>query len=212
MKKITLLLALCLASFTAVHAQDGPIGTRSSTDYAPSTSDSRNNGFGVKGGFNLSNVRGDDKDIIPSRENYNAFHFGFYGQFGLNDKVSIQPEFLYSRKGFRYTEGGEETTNRFDYLQVPVLFVYNFVDNVSFHIGPQVSVMTKYKNGDEDLNIADSGLNSLDYGAVAGLEGRLGPARVGVRYDLGLGKLAEDEPNKLYNNTFQVYLGIGFTN
>ncbi|MBC6611042.1 PorT family protein [Hymenobacter sp. BT507] len=229
MKKITLLLAAFAASLSLAHAQVRPGGAMSSTDYFRSSSDSRNNGFGVKGGFNLTNVHGDDKGGIPARENLNTFHAGVYAQFGLNSKVAIQPELLYSRQGYRYnqTQAGstEQRVNRLDYLKLPVLLTYNFLDNVSVHVGPQVALLTKVKNAGVDQSISDYGYHSLDYGVVGGIEFRVGPARIGGRYDLGLAKIRKDgyattgaagqinvPSGDVRNQAFQVYLGLGISN
>ncbi|OUJ75862.1 porin family protein [Hymenobacter crusticola] len=219
MKKLLLCSALCFAT-ASVWAQEGPSGIRSSTDYGTGTNDSRNNGFGVKGGWNLSGVRGDNKSSLANRDNLNSFLAGIYAQFALNDKFSIQPEFLYSRKGYEAdpASGAPATYTRktqLDYLQVPVLFVYNFLDNVSVHIGPQAALLINAKNSTLDTSISQAGFHSLDYGAVGGLEARVGPARIGARYDLGLAKIRKASAmpmgDKLYNQAVQVYLGLGFS-
>ena len=227
MKNLALLLALFLASGTAAQAQERVGGIRSSTDYQASTSDSRNNGFGVKGGFNLADLRGGDKGAYQNLESLKSFHAGLYAQFGLNDKVSIQPEFLFTRKGFDAQQfdpvsgvaSGQQRATRLDYVQIPVLFVYNVFDNVSLHVGPQASLLVRAKYAGTERSISDAGLNSLDYGVVGGVEGRIGPARVGARYDLGLADIYKDPKDakadaydNVKNGVFQVYVGLGFTN
>jgi len=227
MKSLTLFLALSLVLITAAQAQERVDGVRSSTDYQPSTSDSRNNGFGIKGGFNLSDLRGGDKDAYQNLESLKSFHAGLYAQFGLNDKVSIQPEFLFTRKGFDAQQfdpvsgvaSGQQRATRLDYVQIPVLFVYNVFDNVSLHLGPQASLLVRAKYAGTERSISDAGLNSLDYGVVGGVEGRIGPARVGARYDLGLADIYNDPKDakadaydNVKNGVFQVYVGVGFTN
>ncbi|MBG8554336.1 porin family protein [Hymenobacter guriensis] len=233
MKKLLLLLTCAMASVTMAAAQDGPIGVRKSTDYASgSSSDSRNGGFGIKGGVNFADIRGDGKKSYGDAKNYNSFHAGFYSQFSFSDKFSLQPEILYSRQGFKGTipnTTGTSTT-RLDYIQVPVLLVFNFLDNVSLHVGPQVSLLTKVKEGDLDRKIANEqdpngtyiysySYNSLDYGLSAGLEARVGPARVGGRYTAGFNEIIKDPKNgvstaatDIKNGAFQVYVGIGITN
>jgi len=225
MKKLLLLLAACGFSLAA-SAQERVNGVRSSTDYAPATSDSRNNGFGIKGGFNLSDIRGGNKDTYKdpmSIANLKTYHAGIYAQFGVNDKVSIQPEVLFTRKGYDdrplllgSPNPSPTRETRLDYIQVPVLFVYNFLDNVSVHVGPQASLLVRVKDSGEEKSIASSGLHSLDYGVVGGLEARIGPARVGARYDFGLADIYKSSANRVYedvkNGVFQVYVGVGFTN
>ncbi|GAA4013213.1 hypothetical protein GCM10022408_27670 [Hymenobacter fastidiosus] len=233
MKKITLLLALALASVSALAQDSGKIGPRSSSDYAGGSGghDSRNTGFGVKGGFNLSDVYGDNKKNYTDGSNYKAFHAGVYGQYGFSDKFSVQPELLYSRQGFQgtstYTNGSTTTTvkeRRLDYVQVPVLLVFNVLDNVSLHVGPQVALLTKVTEDGKERKIANEGniygysYNSLDYGVAAGVEGRVGPARIGARYTAGFADVINNQVtvtggkalDNIRNSLFQLYVGIGF--
>jgi len=224
MKKTLLFLLLAVASGPAVFAQARAGGALTSKDYTGGgTTESRNTGFGVKGGYSLSNFYGSGKDIFPGgRENLNAFNAGVYGQFGFNTFSSVQVELLYSRKGIRTDNGNNDL--RLDYLSLPILYVGNVTSNVSFHIGPQVSLLTKVKYLGQDRDLNASGFNSIDFGGVAGLEARIGPARLGARYDLGLSRviksgaafpntinLGNNADNSIHNQTFQVYLGLGFT-
>jgi hypothetical protein len=217
MKKTLLFLLLAVASGPAAFAQAAPGGSQSSKDYTGgAVTESGNTGFGVKGGYSLSNFRGDGADGIDGRKSLNNFHAGVYGQFGFNDFSSVQVELLYSRKGVEFNDGtgGGKQELRLDYLSVPVLYVGNITENISFHVGPQLSLLTKIKSAGEDLDIEENGFNSLDLGGVAGLEARVGPARIGARYDLGFSKLLEDSSfsdGDVRNNTFQVYVGIGIT-
>jgi hypothetical protein len=231
MKKIFLFLLLAVASAPAAFAQAAPGGAQSSKDYTGgAVTDSRNTGFGIKGGYNLNGLRGDGVKGID-RQARSDFHAGVYGQFGLDDFSSIQAELLYSRQGFEANTGftGTNTATsarqrvRMDYLMLPIMYVGNFTDNLSFHVGPQVSLLTNIRQDEKSLDAKNNGFNSFDFGGVGGLEARIGPARVGARYNLFLGKIFEDgrpstsviNPDfanaKLYNNMLQVYVGIGFT-
>ena len=221
MKKTLLFLLLAVASSPAAFAQARAGGATSSKDYTSGGTDSRNTGFGIKGGYSLSNFYGNGKDLFPGRDNLNTYHAGVYGQFGLNNFSSVQVELLYSRKGARYNNGSNNKTDlRLNYLSLPILYVGNITDNISFHLGPQLSLLTKVLNDGKDEDLKANGYNSLDLGAVAGLEARIGPARVGARYDLGLSRILKDDvkytgttgdKSSLHNQTFQVYVGIGLT-
>ena len=224
MKKTLLFLLLAITSAPAAFAQGRPGGALSSADYASSGTDSRNTGFGVKGGYNLNGLRGDDISGI-NRNSHSDYHAGVYGQFGFNNFSSVQVELLYSRLGFAANTGANnaQQTYRTTYIQLPVMYVGNFTENLSFHVGPQVSLLTNVRREGQDLALAENGFNSLDFGGVGGLEARIGPARVGARYNLSLGRLFEDNiPDnasvstkfgdaKIYNNLLQVYIGIGLT-
>lgn len=231
MKKTFLLLSLAVASSTTAYSQARPGGTLSSKDYTGGgTTGSRNTGFGVKGGYNYNNLRGDDISGI-NRNSMNGFHAGVYGQLGFNSFSSVQVELLYSRQGFGadFTPSGSTSKQTYsykmDYISLPIMYVGNFTDNLSFHVGPQLSLLVNANNGNS-LALSENGFHSFDYGGVAGLEARIGPARVGARYNLSLGKVFQEPTTSLnvnnavafnykdkniYNNLFQVYVGIGIT-
>lgn len=221
MKKTLLFLLLAMASAPAAFAQNRPGGEISSKDFTGGgVTSSRNTGFGIKGGYNLNGLRGDDISGI-NRNSRSDFHAGVYGQLGFNEFSSVQAELLYSRQGFEANTGANGARQRFrmDYVMLPILYVGNVTETISFHVGPQVSLLTNIRNNEQTLDIAANGFNSFDFGGVGGLEARVGPARVGARYNLSLGKIFEDgntnagpfANSKLYNNLLQVYVGIGFT-
>lgn len=221
MKKTLLFLLLAMASAPAVFAQNRPGGEMSSKDFTGGgVTSSRNTGFGIKGGYNLNGLRGDDISGI-NRNSRSDFHTGVYGQLGFNEFSSIQAELLYSRQGFEANTGANGARQRFrmDYVMLPIMYVGNVTETISFHVGPQVSLLTNIRKDEQTLDIAANGFNSFDFGGVGGLEARVGPARVGARYNLSLGKIFEDgnttagafANSKLYNNLLQVYVGIGFT-
>ena len=228
MKKIALILSLFALCGGSAFAQRGVEGIRKSSDYQ-TTPDSRNNGFGLKGGWNASTIRGTDRGNYSDISARNNFHAGAYAQFGFSPKTSMQVEALYSRQGYKagsqYRAAGmqDKYETQLDYVQVPVMFVYNFVDNVSFHVGPQVSLLVNAKENKNSVNLSSRNYNSLDYGAVGGIEARVGPARVGGRYVLSLGDIYNDPKmengvatpdgrlDNIKNSVVQVYVGFGFS-
>ncbi|GAA4055861.1 hypothetical protein GCM10022409_48920 [Hymenobacter glaciei] len=228
MKKPVLFLALALATATQALAQSG----MSSKDYdnGSTGTESRNTGFGIKGGYNTSNINGSGADLFPNKNSFAAFNAGVYGQFGFSNFASLQVEALYIRKGY-HTDAGTTSTGtsysahdtRLDYFELPVLFVGNITETLSVHVGPQISVLTKVLNDGKNLDLNANGYNTLDYGVIGGAEARLGPARLGVRYDLSLADIYKTGAAVQYGNTaltvtdgkvrnqsIQVYLGIGF--
>jgi hypothetical protein len=223
--KHALLLLASLAATGAAHAQVR--GTPAASDYSEGQSTtSRNTGFGIKGGLSYSDLQGSGINIFTNRDQLKTFHAGVYGQHGFTHFASVQVEVLYSRKGFESTNAATNASqhNRLDYLALPVLFVGNITETLSFHLGPQVSVLTGARSGDADLDVGQSGYHRFDFGGVAGAEARLGPARLGVRYDLSFANLYKDGAALTYNgqplsalvtdsnirnSVLQVYLGIG---
>jgi hypothetical protein len=222
--KHALLLFAALAATGTAHGQVR--GLPSSRDYSEGESTtSRNTGFGIKGGLSYSDLQGSGTSIFTSRDQLKTFHAGVYGQYGFTHFASVQVEALYSRKGFQSTNAaGGQQDNRLDYLAVPVLFVGNITETLSLHLGPQVAVLTGARSGGQELEVSQSGYHRFDFGGVLGAEARLGPARLGVRYDLSFANLYKDgaaltyngqplstlvtDPN-IRNAVLQVYLGLG---
>lgn len=235
MKNLFLLFALALATGPQALAQGG----MSSKDYdnGATGTESRNTGFGIKGGYNTSNINGSGTDLFPNKNSLAAFNAGAYAQFGFTNFASLQIEVLYIRKGY-HTDAGTITTGsgstavatpytahdtRLDYFELPVLFVGNLTETLSVHVGPQVSVLTKVLNDGKNLDLNANGYNTLDYGLIGGAEARLGLARLGVRYDLSLADIYKTgaavqygntaltvQDGKVRNQSIQVYLGIGY--
>ena len=78
---LTLFLA---ATFGTLHAQDNNVNTE----------------FGVKGGFNMSNLTKDDN--VDDNNILYGFNAGLYATLPISDFVAIQPEILFTTKGTEY--------------------------------------------------------------------------------------------------------------
>ncbi|MBK0403340.1 PorT family protein [Adhaeribacter sp. BT258] len=218
MKKIFLLFAGLSLSFCTL-AQNTNVTTRLPQNHNLEGGGGNvdNSGFGIKGGVNFNQLRGDDKGNINNLKNLTTWHAGIYGQFPVAGSrvFSIQPEILFNRRAF---EAQDTVEMKMDYLEVPFLFVFNVLDNLSFHVGPQAGVLLTVQENERELGESTKDrMNSFVYGAVGGVEARVSFARVGARYHLGLneiykepstiaGKTVED----LKNGQFQIYVGVGF--
>ncbi|WP_151088217.1 porin family protein [Hymenobacter baengnokdamensis] len=190
--------------------------------------------FGLKAGGSLSNLSGN----LTNQSQYNnrlGFQAGAMLNFGLaNDMFSIQPEVLYSQKGFKYADqqyttalGTYHNTGsvRYDYLDVPVL-VRLKVGSVFFEAGPQYSYLmnistdrTQTFNGSV-VGTAGSGTTDLsnvnrnEIGYVGGLgfqstQGFL----LGLRYNGAFTDFAKDgysnnDFKNARNSVFQAYIGF----
>lgn len=169
-----------------------------------------NSGFGLKGGLNFADVR--NLDAGMNFKTKTSYHVGAFAQFSVTDWFSLQPEILYSRKGYDSTN----VARKLDYFDLPLLLVFNPLSNVSFHVGPQASLLMTVKEGETEINKAAS-YKSLDYGVVGGVEARVSFFRLGARYSLGMNEIYQDAYRQVASNVnrdikngaFQVYLGIG---
>lgn len=208
MKNIFALLSLIFLSYAAAAQSTGP--TVLQRDHNVVSGVGNNSGFGLKGGVNFANLRGSDRDLRGSLSTLTSFHAGAYAQFSLSDAFSLQPEVLYSRKGFERAD----SAFRYDYIEVPVLAVFNITETISLHAGPQVGVMLAAKEGGREINMEP--LNTFEYGVVGGAEARFDRFRLGARYNLGLADIRKENNlgarinEDIKNAVFQVYLGIGF--
>lgn len=217
MKRILYVLAGLALSFNAA-AQNTNVTTKLPQNHNLEGGDTYtdNSSFGIKGGVNFNHLRGADADNLDKLSNPTSWHAGLFGQFPLagSQKVSLQIEALYNRRGF----DSDSVDVEIDNIDLPVLFVYNFLDNVSIHVGPYVGVLlTAKENGKEVPEKIKTMMNSFNYGVAAGAEARLSFLRFGARYNLGLNEIYKEDRhinNKVVQDIksglFQVYVGVGF--
>lgn len=164
------------ASFGMLHAQDDNVTTE----------------FGVKGGFNMSNLyqsEADDNNVIY------GFNAGVYATLPISDFIAIQPEILYTTKGAEldYNNAFLQGNAKFklNYIEVPLLVRVNITKNFNVHAGGYASYLVSSKvTGDGDINFDDAvdtdDLNKFDAGLSAGIGVDFSPISVGLRYNYGL--------------------------
>lgn len=166
------------ASFGMLHAQDTNVTTE----------------FGVKGGFNMSNLvdSGDDPDDNNILYGFNA---GVYATLPISDFVAIQPELLFTTKGSELKYDNAFATGnakfRLNYIELPLLVRVNVTKNFNIHAGGYASYLVSSKvtgSGDFDFNedIDTDDLAKFDAGLSAGIGVDFNPISVGVRYNYGL--------------------------
>jgi hypothetical protein len=180
-----LLCALTLflsASFGMLHAQDNNVNTE----------------FGVKGGFNMSNLynnNADDENILY------GFNAGVYATLPISDFIAIQPEILFTTKGaeLEYDNAFVSGTGKFklNYIEVPLLVRVNVTKNFNIHAGGYASYLVSSKvsgdgdfNFDEDIDTDD--LNKFDAGLSAGVGVDFNPISIGLRYNYGLTTIGKE--------------------
>lgn len=181
--------------------------------------------FGIKGGINLSNLYVDDVKDENMKVGVNV---GVFGKFPVTQGFSIQPELLYSSKGAKLAYdnilGNGEYRFNLNYVELPVLAVFNLGKNFNIHAGPYVSLLTSAnikrldKKNNEIDNIADldtDNFKRFDYGLVGGVGLDIENFTIGARYNYGLneigdGGLAGQATKNSKNSAFTFYIGIGF--
>ena len=180
--------------------------------------------FGINGGLNLSNLYVNevgDENIKPGA------HAGFYAKLPIAGGVSIQPEVVYSMKGsqINYNNvllGSGKYRFNLNYIDVPVLAVFNVTRNFNIHAGPYASflVSAKVKDVDSEGNVNGvtelnkDNFHSIDYGAVAGIGFDIENVSLGARYNYGMREVgkegrANDVTNGAKNSVVSFYIGFG---
>ena len=182
--------------------------------------------IGVKGGINVANVDTNVEDISDLIDSKTGFVGGGFVTLGLGSLFALQPELLYSQKGFQVDEFGETVKLNTNYIEIPVLLKAQFKlamlrpavyagPVVSFETGCDVSVADISVNCDEGGDFDERKKN--EWGAVFGanLDFFLGPVTLILdgRYQLGLTNLndAPDSTEEVKNQVWQFMAGVGWT-
>jgi Outer membrane protein beta-barrel domain len=137
MKKIILMFVVMTSINAATNAQ------RTKKDNAT------NFQFGIKAGLNVSNVYDTKGEDFVAKAKAGAA-VGAFAQIPLGSIIGIQPEILYSQKGFKGTGkllGSQYSyTRTTDYLDIPILLAIKPVEMVTIVVGPQYSFLLREKN------------------------------------------------------------------
>lgn len=157
--------------------------------------------FGLRGGLNLASIVKDDDAPEFSSNMKAGFQAGVYLQLPLSKTFSVQPEVLFSQKGYRadgstllgdYKYG--VTTN---YIDVPLLAKITPAKNFGIVVGPQFSFLTnssyKFTSGSaqfqSEVENNNDNLRKNIFGGLVGLEaGIMDNVTISARYALDFQK------------------------
>jgi hypothetical protein len=215
----TVSLFLFSITTTAVFAQDDEFDTREKFE------------FGAKAGINISNVY-DEKGEDFVADSKVGFAGGVYVSIPLNKYVGIQPELLFSQKGFQSTrtfDGGilfndytvkySTTTN---HLDIPIQLQIKPVKFLTVVVGPQYSfVLSKEdkredSNGNVNADTTDYNNNNIRkniFGLVGGVDFNISHLVISGRagWDLQNNNGDGTSSNPRYKNAwYQVTVGVKF--
>lgn len=184
--------------------------------------------FGVKGGLNISNFSGDTEGM--NLKSIAGFNLGAFAAIDLSEKITIQPEILYSTLGAKAVNvsafygdmlfTGDVKFN-LSYINVPVMIKYYVADKFNLEAGPQIGFLTSAKTSTKldgssqtvDEDIKDS-FESVDFGLNFGAGYDLTKnVSAGIRYNLGLSNIFKTEngdDSKTQNSVFSLSVGYKF--
>lgn len=165
--------------------------------------------LGAKVGANLGKIDGQS-----FKDGFNlGYQLGGFAEINFNKNIGIQPEVLFSQTKTKYdTSFGQilklsdgENIN-LNYLSIPILLRINAGSLLTFHLGPQYSILmnkseTLLQNGKEAFK-------SGDFSVVAGAQVNLGALRVYGRYNIGLSNIGDIGNQDKWKNQ-QLQLGVG---
>lgn len=184
--------------------------------------------YGVKGGLNVSNFSG-DTDGMDLKARF-GFNVGGFVEVKLSEKISLQPELLYSTQGAKFANVGGDVDGVFytgdvkmnlGYINIPVMFKYYGTQKFYVEVGPQIGFLVSAKsktkldgfNRTNELDIKDY-FKSIDFGVNFGAGYDFTEnLSVAARYNLGLaniGKTVAGDDGKLHNGVFSLSVGYKF--
>ena len=135
MKKVILMIALVTVSVSNSNAQ--------------TTSNRETLSYGIKAGTNYSNVYDEQGNDFVADGKF-GFVVGAFVAIPLGKIIGIQPEILYSQKGFKSTGtflgSTYSLTRTSDFIDVPLLLAVKPVDQLTLLFGPQFSYLMKQKD------------------------------------------------------------------
>ncbi len=141
MKKTLLIAAIIITINTTVNAQEHDDDNR--TDFRNELL------FGVKGGVNLSNVYDSQGEEFQADAKL-GLAGGAFLAIPIGKYFGVQPEVLYSQKGFQATGRILGSTYKFtrttSYIDVPLLFAFKPSEFITILAGPQYSYLIKQRD------------------------------------------------------------------
>lgn len=213
----TAVFALMILTAGQVAAQGEPIKPTADGDNRDQF------GFGIRAGLNIANVYDEEgEDFIADSKT--GFYGGAFVSVPLGTIIGIQPEVIYSQKGFKATGtflGGsydfERTTS---YLDIPLQLSIKPIPQLTFLVGPQFSYLLETK---DDFNegtitlVQEEEITEDNYkkgviGAVVGVEANWKGLFISARggWDITKTDADGDSTAPRYKNQV-IQFGLGYT-
>ena len=180
--------------------------------------------FGAKAGLNLASIGGDSYHGLGGFDSRTSFHIGALVEVPFTDKISVQPEVMYSSQGSKGDFGFTSTGDiKLDYLTLPIMGKYHIIEGLSGELGPVFSFLVKAEAEDgetvidplpksETIDLKDQ-YKGFDVAIGIGATYRLPFGLFGsLRYNKGILDINDvaGYTGKNQNNVFQVSAGYTF--
>lgn len=153
--------------------------------------------FGVKAGGNYSDFSNANFDT----EGLPGFHAGAIIAFDINEKWSVQEDFLFSTQGAKIKGGFSDGKDlKLSYISVPIVLKYKTSFGLYFEAGPQIGILAS-----EDFKelTNDDFAEKIDAGMVGGIGYQFSNGLgIGARYYYGLTDISKIKSTTI-NTDFQ---------
>ena len=145
--------------------------------------------FAARAGVNLANISADNIEYSSNL----GFHFGVTYSHMMSDALDIRPGLLFTMKGAKAGEGELESIGKFNYIEIPVDFVYK-ASALNVYAGPYLALLMSATSefGGESIDVKDS-LTGMDFGVNIGAEYQIDQIGIGANYSLGLANINDAE-------------------
>ena len=183
MKRGIIVITMIALTTTCVLAQ---------TDEKVETDNRTKLSLGVKAGVNLSNVYDSEgEDFVADSKA--GFALGGFISIPIGKYFGIQPEVLFSQKGFKssgtFLGSSYEVTRTTNFIDVPILVSFKPIESVSILFGPQFSYLSKqiddFEGGTisstQEQEFSNSNIRKNIFGLTGGVDFNIDPMVIGVR-------------------------------
>lgn len=165
--------------------------------------------WGYKIGINGSNLR------VKEDTDFNwktGLATGLFFNVKLNDKLSLQPEALYSSMGARNVLNGSGSL-RLNYFSLPVMAKYQICKRVVLMAGPQIDMLiqAKAKSSSNRFSKITDNYNESSFNVTGGAE--YWPVQClsfSARYMYGLNNVVANGGTELKNHGVQIMAAVKF--
>lgn len=161
--------------------------------------------FGIKAGANFSNVYGTKGDEFQASGKF-GFATGTFVSIPIGKFMGIQPELLFSQKGFKGTSRILDNTYKFtrttSYIGVPLLFSFKPIKFLNLLAGPQYSYLVQQSDvfanvtpaiQQDNLGFENDNVRKHNLGFLVGTDINLGHITLGARAGFDFLNNSEDE-------------------
>lgn len=161
--------------------------------------------FGAKIGGNYATVTGDNSSNYDPTT---AVVMGAMAELKLTEKLSFQPELIFSTQGFN----SDDFNLKIKYVNLPLMAKYYVVKGFSIEAGPQVgfqsAAIAETPNGDydarDDVKVIDLGVNAgFGYTLDNGLT-------FSARYNKGFSNINKYVGEKISNQNAVIQVTVGY--